>query len=231
MALHEKSFRPVHQRKKEKKEHSLGHRVNDSPGILFYDNKRRCPLGKAGSRCPVHATRTSPALPRSISLSLFALSRWPPRNVVKEQRVYDEAGEWEEMDGGVSVNSPCQTNDSFRAGKSLDFRGPAFVLSRLIFSRSRTSYFVQLPLEPVCCRKFIALTTLDSCVSPLELGSGTADKTKGDTSVNIFSYASPYSKGKGRCTFYKKISRLVRKRISQTTGVRWKINNRKICNV
>lgn len=72
MALYEKfSFRPVLVKKKESKEHSLAVVVNDSPGILYYDNKR--PLRKAGSRCSVHVTRTSCAV--SISLSLFSLSR------------------------------------------------------------------------------------------------------------------------------------------------------------
>lgn len=112
-----------YKKKRERKNNSLGRSVNDSPGILYHDNKR--PLRKAGSRCSVHVTRTSCAVSVSISLSLFSLSRWPPYNVAEEQR--GKTREWEERYGGASVDSPCQTNDPFRAGKSLDSRGLAFV--------------------------------------------------------------------------------------------------------
>lgn len=45
--------------------------VNDSPGILYYDNKRRRPLRKADSHRCVHATRTFSALFRVPSLFIF----------------------------------------------------------------------------------------------------------------------------------------------------------------
>lgn len=133
--------------KKKRTRNILSAIVNDSPRILYYDNKRRRPLRKASSRYCVGATHTSWCCLGSSLYLYFPYSGGHLATQWKNSEEGREAGGGWKRYGEASVDSPCQTNDSFRAGKSPDSPSPAFV-----------ALFLAIPLGiRACHRKFIAL--------------------------------------------------------------------------
>lgn len=123
--------------------------------ILYHDNKRRRPLRKAG--CYAHATRTSCAGSRFISLSLFSLSRCDHTRAAHTTRC--AAGQEKENRRRVQrdtaelpLDSPRRTNDPFRTCKSLNSTGPAFVTLFPFFPRVAENSL--LSLAKYCIRTF-----------------------------------------------------------------------------
>lgn len=153
------------QLKKKKREirNVLGHSEWFTGSIIYYDNKRRCPLRKAGGRTArVHVTRTSCAVSVHLFIFIFLI---PVTTLQRGGRTAGRTGRRgkrgsEKRYGRASVDSPCQRTTRFGAGKSLDSRGPAFVLPYFLLAPACLISFPQL--DPVCRRKFIALTKLYS---------------------------------------------------------------------
>lgn len=133
--------------------------VNDSPGILYYDNKRRRLLRKP-ARAAAFTQLVRPALSRFISLSLFSLSQWPPCNAVEEQRTNGEAGETGEA--GTVRRDTVELPWIHLAKWTTRFGPVNPSIPRVPHS---LPYFFPLPLVPACCRKFIAFRKLYSHIS------------------------------------------------------------------